>query len=167
MIPRKIVTKVVFCIENESYKDYLKTHFRNSDEFFMDYEEFAFRVSEDPNGFLILQSDTYEYDMIEMCKKLKRLFSDHVKIILLSSDYQMNEYAHTIVDCFLQYPVSRLELMDAISKLSNKKRKILLIDDSKLVHKHICPPLEEEGYETFSAMDGQEDWKWLKKFFPI
>lgn len=65
--------------------DYLKTNFQDSDDSFVDYAQFAFRVAEDPQGILIIQSDIYEYD---------------------------------------------------------------LIDDSKLVHKYICPPLQEEGYET-------------------
>lgn len=125
--------KIFFCIENEIYCDYLKTHFKDLHEFFIDYEQLAYQVSEDPQGILILQSDSREYDIIEMCKNLKRLFANNIKILLLSSDYQVYEYAQTAVDSFLQFPISKPELMHAISELSEKKRKILLIDDSKLV----------------------------------
>ncbi|MCB1159543.1 MAG: response regulator, partial [Leptospiraceae bacterium] len=158
--------KIFFCIENEIYCDYLKTHFKDLHEFFIDYEQLAYQVSEDPQGILILQSDSREYDIIEMCKNLKRLFANNIKILLLSSDYQVYEYAQTAVDSFLQFPISKPELMHAISELSEKKRKILLIDDSKLVHKHICPPLKEEGYEVYSAMDGQEGLEMAEKIFP-
>jgi len=166
MIERKKVTKILFCVENEIYRDYLKSQFRDSDEFFINYEQFAFHVAEDPQGVIILQSDTHEYDFIETCKKLKRMFSDKIKILFLSSDYNVQEYAQTVTDAFLQFPVSRDELTSAINELIEKKRKILLIDDSKLVHKHICPPLLEEGYEVYSAMDGQEGLEMAIKILP-
>jgi DNA-binding response OmpR family regulator len=166
MRTESIVTKLLFCVENELYRDYLRTNFRTTDENFVDYDQFAFRVAEDPQGILVLQSETHEYDVIEMCKKLKRLFADTIKIVLLSADYQVQAYSHTVVDAFLQFPVSRQELMAAIGQLADKKRKILLIDDSKLVHKHLCPPLAEEGYETFSAMDGQEGLEMAQQILP-
>jgi hypothetical protein len=121
------LNKLLFCIENESYSDYLKSNFRTLDDNFVDYQQFALRVSEDPQGILILQSDEHEYDVIEMCKKLKRLFADTIKIVFLSSDYLVHEYSQTVVDAFLQFPVSREELLEAIEKLTDKKRKILLI----------------------------------------
>ena len=166
MIQRTKLTKILFCVENEIYRDYLKNNFRDSDEFFINYEQFAFHVAEDPQGVLILQSDKHEVDFIETCKKLKRMFSDKIKILFLSSDYHVQEYARTVSDGFLQFPVSRDELTIAINELIEKKRKILLIDDSKLVHKHICPPLIEEGYEVFSAMDGQEGLEMAENILP-
>lgn len=156
MMRNRSLGKVVFCIENELFRSYLKSTLRPDDEFFIDYREFALKVAEDPQGILVLQSDSHEYDMLEMCKKLKRLFPDTIKIVLLSADYRVQEYAHTSIDRFIQFPVSRDDLVAALNDLVHKKRKILLIDDSRLVHKHICPPLAEAGYETFSAMDGQE-----------
>ena len=166
MKERKRVTKILFCVENEVYRDYLKAHFRDGDEFFINYDQFAFHVAEDPQGIIILQSDSKEYDFIETCKRLKRMFSDKIKILFLSSDYHVSEYAKSVTDRFLQFPVSRAELTQAINELIDKKRKILLIDDSKLVHKHICPPLIEEGYEVYSAMDGQEGLEMAEKVLP-
>ena len=89
--------KLLFCIENDLYRDYLKTNFRTEDEIFIDYRQFVFQVAEDPQGILILQSESHEYDIIEMCKKLKRLFPDTIKIVFLSADYQVQEYAHTVI----------------------------------------------------------------------
>ena len=160
------VTKMLFCVENGLYREYLKTHFATPNDHFIDYEQFAVRVAEDPQGILILQSDSFEHDIIEMCKRLKRLFAESLKIVLLSADYQVHEYAHTVVDAFLQFPVSHTDLTNAIGQLTGKKRRILLIDDSKLVHKHLCPPLEEEGYETFSAMDGMDGLEMAKSIQP-
>jgi DNA-binding response OmpR family regulator len=167
MIPRnKSLGRLLFCIENDLYRDYLKATFRSEDEIFIDYRQFVFQVAEDPQGILVLQSESHEYDIIEMCKRLKRLFPDTIKIVLLSADYRVQEIAHTVIDRFLQFPVSRDDLIFALNELAHKKRKILLIDDSKLVHKHICPPLAEEGYETFSAMDGQEGLEMAQAIVP-
>lgn len=158
--------RLLFCIENSSFRDYIGATFRTTDESFVQFDQFVFHVAENPQGILILQSETHENELIDMAKRLKRLFSDTVRIILLSSDYQVHEYAQTVVDGFLQFPVTRDELVESIRKLAQKKRKILLIDDSKLVHKHLCPPLVEEGYETFSAMDGQEGLEMAQQILP-
>ncbi|NBV87330.1 MAG: response regulator, partial [Verrucomicrobia bacterium] len=160
------VTKMLFCVENGLYRDYLKSHFFTPNDHFIDYDQFAIRVAEDPQGILVLQSESHEHDIIEMCKRLKRLFAESLKIVLLSADYQVHEYAHTVVDAFLQFPVSHDELTAAVGQLTEKKRKILLIDDSKLVHKHLCPPLLEAGYETFSAMDGMDGLEMARTIQP-
>ena len=156
MNPESNGRKILLCVENDLFRTYLKSSFQISDASFVDYDQILHKVAENPQGIIILQSDSHEHEIIEMCKKLKRLFADNIKIGLLSADYQVQEYAQTIVDAFLQFPVTRQEMLEALGLLSEKKKKILLIDDSKLVHKHLCPPLQEEGYETYSAMDGQE-----------
>ncbi|MEI8093453.1 MAG: response regulator [Spirochaetales bacterium] len=161
-----LANKLLFCVEDRFFRDYLESHFQTKDDSFVDYDQFVYRVAEDPRGVLVLQSETHEYDVIEMCKKLKRLFGSTIKIVLLSADYQVQEYSKTVVDAFLQFPVSKEELVMALGQLVETRRKILLIDDSKLVHKHLCPPLAEEGYETFSAMDGQEGLEMAQKILP-
>jgi len=158
--------RLLFCIENDLYRAYLKATFRSEDEIFIDYREFVFQVAEDPQGILVLQSESHEHEILEMCKKLKRLFPDTIKIVLLSADYQLQEYAHTVIDRFIQFPVSRDDLIAALNELAHKKRRILLIDDSKLVHKHLSAPLTDAGYEVFSAMDGQEGLERAQELVP-
>lgn len=158
--------RLLFCIENDLYRKYLKATFRAEDEIFIDYREFVFQVAEDPQGILVLQSEEHEYETLEMCKKLKRLFPDTIKIILLSADYHVQEYAQTVTDRCLQFPLSRDDLVAALNELAHKKRSVLLIDDSKLVHKHLCPPLAEAGYLTYSAMDGQEGLDRARELLP-
>ena len=62
MMRNRSLGKVVFCIENELFRSYLKSTLRPDDEFFIDYREFALKVAEDPQGILVLQSDSHEYD---------------------------------------------------------------------------------------------------------
>lgn len=153
---RRLSQKLLFCLEDPEYRDYVASQFRLGDDAFVDYDKFVFQVAENPQGILVLQSETHENDLIEISKKLKRLFSESIRIILLSSDYQVFAYARSVVDAFLQFPVSRDDLAATIRELAERKRRLLVIDDSQLVHKHLSPPLVAEGYEVFSAFDGQE-----------
>ncbi len=75
---------------------------------------------------------------------------------MLSADYLTGEEAGASVDAFLQYPVSFDELHAALATLRDTSRRVLLIDDSKLVHSHLVPPLREQGYQVFQAFDGEE-----------
>ena len=123
MKPEAPSPKILFCIEDPLYRGYLEPQVVSGDDAFVAYEQFPFRVAEDPQGILVLQSDNREFDLLEMCKRLKRLFSDAIKIVLLSSDYKTYEYAHTIVDSFLHFPVSFPTLMETTGQLTEKKRK--------------------------------------------
>ena len=158
--------KLLFCLEDESYKAYVASEFKLGNDSFVPYDQFVFQVAENPQGILVLQSDSHENDLIEICKKLKRLFSDTIRVVLLSADYQVYEYARTVVDAFVHFPISKDELVETIRALSEKKRRILVIDDSKLVHKHLVPPLEAEGYEVVSAYDGSQGVEAAKKSPP-
>src|SRR5262249_5818054 len=48
------------------------------------------------------------------------------------------------------------EVQAALGALRDTSRRVLLIDDSKLVHNHLVPPLREQGYQVFQAFDGAE-----------
>ena len=52
-------------------------------------------------------------------------------------------------------PFQGHELASAIERSTRKKRRILLADDSALIHKHTVPILEEAGYEVIEAFDGK------------
>ena len=53
-------------------------------------------------------------------------------------------------------PVKDDDVRKAVAALRDARRRILLIDDSKLVHNHLGPPLRDKGYELFQAFDGEE-----------
>ncbi len=148
--------ELLFCVENPLYTEYLKSQFRLEFDRFVQKSELVQRVAENPNRVLIAQTDFHDDVLLDTLKKMKRVFSETLKIIFLSSDYKIQDYATNVVDVFLHYPCSRDQIISSLDQLESKKKKILVIDDSKLIHKHLCPPLEEEGYEVHSAMDGQE-----------
>ena len=119
-------------------------------------EDLAQAIAEDPTGLLLLQSETAEQGVIELAGRLKRLFGEEIRVLLLSADYQTAEEAGGAADAFVQYPAAAEEVRRVIAALGDTSRRILLIDDSKLVHNHIVPPLRDQGYQVFQAFDGAE-----------
>jgi len=56
----------------------------------------------------------------------------------------------------LQLPFQARELLNAIEDTARGKPRVLLVDDSDLVHRHTVPILEEAGYAVDEAWDGEE-----------
>ena len=154
--------KFIICIENESYRKYLEqslTMIGENSALFIDKKNIPNAVAENKDVILLLQSDNEEYELIEIATKLKRVFSNEIKIIFLSLDYQINQEVSAVVDKFLQFPLSVDDLMAASLEIASPLKKVLLIDDSKLVHKTIVDDLEEAGFEVYQAFDGQEGYE--------
>ncbi|MDA0852754.1 MAG: response regulator [Proteobacteria bacterium] len=105
---------------------------------------------------LILQSEEDEYELIEVASRLKRVFGDKLSILFLSLDYSLEGELSWIVDGFAQFPLSGDELLKKIEKISRAERRVLLIDDSKLIHKTVVQGLSDAGFQVFQAFDGQE-----------
>ncbi|MDM8515204.1 response regulator [Desulfobacterales bacterium HSG16] len=152
------MTKVTLSVENRLYRRYMEKNFAEKRYSVTSVAEknLAQAIAETPPEILLLQSDTSEHSLIELARKLKRIFAQEIKIILLSSDYLTKEDAGAAVDCFFQFPLLFETIEEAIKELQDDTRRILIIDDSKLVHKHLTSPLEEAGYEVFGAENGQE-----------
>ncbi|MCS5683590.1 MAG: response regulator, partial [Acidimicrobiales bacterium] len=123
-------------------------------------------IAEQPSGVLLLQSDRDERALIELSSRLKRLFSDEIRIVLMSANHRTAEEPGNFIDLFVQYPVSFEDLVAALGGLEPTRRCILLIDDSKLVHTMLVEPLKDEGYEVFQAFDGAEGFEMAKRVHP-
>lgn len=159
---------MLLCIENAIYRRYLEHEFTAMGTPFtsVDKEQLGTVIAESPNGLLLLQSESFEYGLIDLSARLKRIFGDDIKVLLLSADYRTSEDAGHSVDAFLQFPASIDEVLGAVGTLSDRGRKVLLIDDSKLVHNHLGPPLRGEGYQVFDAFDGVEGLELAKQIVP-
>jgi DNA-binding response OmpR family regulator len=77
-------------------------------------------------------------------------------LVLLSPDGADEALARSHGAAFLRVPFSGTDLLEAIGDAGRGKRRILLVDDSLLIHRHTAPILEGAGYEVTSAMDGAE-----------
>jgi DNA-binding response OmpR family regulator len=123
-------------------------------------------VAEDPESVLLLQSDTAEPEILEVARRFRRVFADKIRILILSADYATEEEAISSADSFLHYPASATQVRDALKRLGDRTRRILVIDDSRLVHSHLVPPLKAEGYEVAEAFDGQEGLDLARQLAP-
>lgn len=56
----------------------------------------------------------------------------------------------------LRVPFSPVEVLEVVGSATRRKKQILLVDDSVLIHRHTTPILEEAGYEVLAAFDGAE-----------
>jgi DNA-binding response OmpR family regulator len=149
---------LMLCIEDPLYRLYLEEELTERGVPFTSVARgtLSQTVVENHQGVLILQTETDEPEAIEFVGRVKRLFSEEFVVILLSADSRTEEEAGNSVDGFLQYPTSWDTIQAVISRLKDSNRTILLIDDSKLVHNHVVPPLKEAGYRVLQAFDGAE-----------
>jgi CheY-like chemotaxis protein/class 3 adenylate cyclase len=58
----------------------------------------------------------------------------------------------------IQLPFQALELLTAVESSAQGRLRVLLADDSELIHRHTVPLLVEAGYEVEEAWDGEEAW---------
>tara|TARA_E500000331_G_scaffold307280_1_gene312079 strand:+ start:2089 stop:4134 length:2046 start_codon:yes stop_codon:yes gene_type:complete len=157
-----------FCIENDFYRNYLT---RNCDDEHISYRNLELidlpgTISANPNAVILLQSESKEQNIIDLSAKLKLLFGSDVKSILLSTDYRVATEVEFKFDEFIHFPADFEQIINSITKVLNASKKILLIDDSKLIHKNLVPPLSENGYEVFQAFDGLEGLQQAKTIRP-
>ena len=160
--------KLYFCVENPLFKKYLETTSAYDDEdiVFIEKEKLPELLAENQSTILVLQSDQSEIETIELSSRLKRVFGKALKIIYLSCDYKIKDDVGRIADLFLEFPISVEEILSESRKIEQSQRKILLIDDSKLVHSSIVPGLENAGFTVVQAFDGLEGLEMARKERP-
>ncbi len=56
----------------------------------------------------------------------------------------------------IQLPFQGQDLLSAVERSAEGKLRVLLVDDSDLIHRHTVPILTGAGYEVTEAWDGQE-----------
>ena len=151
-------SKLIFCIENKDFKEYLKAINDKTDEQikFLDIENVPRSVAENPDATLVLQSDVNENIFFDIGKKLKGVFFKELKVIFLSFDYLIKADALKGFSSFIQAPCSLDVIIEEANRLNDHRKRVLLIDDSKLVHKNLVGPLKEKGFIVEQAFNGQE-----------
>ena len=160
MITQKVKdgSDLVFCIENDDFRAYLTSVSArmNLKTQFFSVENIPRTISDKPNATLILQSDKNEGIFFDIAKKLKGIFFKDLKIIFLSFDYLIKTDALKSFSSFLQAPCSIDDILIEAERLNESRKRILLIDDSKLVHKNLVDPLKSKGFIVEQAYNGQE-----------
>ncbi|HRG48784.1 MAG TPA: response regulator, partial [Leptospiraceae bacterium] len=149
---------IYVCVDNPLLSEYLSNELSINKFAFekISFAELTLKISELKKSLLILQTDEDEYHLIELSRRLKMFYGYETRIIFLSADYKTEEDASNVTDKFFQMPVTFKEIENSIQKFLTDTHKILVIDDSKLVHNHLVPPLANEGYKVFEAFNGKE-----------
>ena len=152
---------LIICVENANYAEYLRMSFAEHDlsAKFVEIENLPRFVSEEPKSTLVLQSNTMENILFDIGKKLKGIFFKDLKVIFMSFDYQLTSDSQKSFSSFLQAPASFDQIISEANRLSQLRKKVLLIDDSKLVHKNLVGPLRQKGFEVEQAFNGEEGVK--------
>ena len=150
--------EIFLCIENKYYEKYLIHHFKKNKLKFsiLEINEIANAISSNPDSILIIQSESEEQLIINLTAKLKSIFGNDIKAILLSTDYKIADEVEHKFNAFIHFPAEFSQVIFHINKILDSSKSILIIDDSKLVHNHLKPPLESEGYRVLQAFDGKQ-----------
>jgi DNA-binding response OmpR family regulator len=84
----------------------------------------------------------------------------NVPLVLVSTEETDREAARAArLSGFLRVPFQANEVVGALGVSTRDKAVVLVADDSELVHRHVTPMLEEQGYEVVHAYDGAEALK--------
>lgn len=150
--------ELIFCIENADYRTYLELATRQVeiDAKFLEIENVPRTISDYPGATLVLQSEKNEGKFFDVAKKLKGIFFKDLKVIFLSFDFLMKVDAMKSFSSFLQAPCALEDILREAEKLTESRKRILLIDDSKLVHKNLAEPLRAKGFIVEQAYNGRE-----------
>lgn len=150
--------ELIFCIGNADYRTYLELATRQVeiDAKFLEIENVPRTISDYPGATLVLQSEKNEGKFFDVAKKLKGIFFKDLKVIFLSFDFLMKVDAMKSFSSFLQAPCALEDILREEEKLTESRKRILLIDDSKLVHKNLAEPLRAKGFIVEQAYNGRE-----------
>ena len=95
------------------------------------------------------------FDLCDQIREEAKL--QRTRIVFLSQDESNREKAFQHrASHFLVMPISREETARIVEGIVQRRHTILFVDDSKLQHQTIVPPLVAEGYDVLEAWNGQE-----------
>jgi DNA-binding response OmpR family regulator len=97
-------------------------------------------------------------DGFELCHRMReKEFTRGIPVILLSERMEDEERAVSAgANAFLVIPFSGNELLEIARGLTGKKKRVLIVDDSKLIHKRTGTFLRDQGFEVLEAFDGAQ-----------
>jgi DNA-binding response OmpR family regulator len=148
----------VLAIENNVFRNYLVKNFvsENRDHIVIEPHKLFLDLEKIRNSVVLLQAEGDEEAGLQVAKRLKRFLGIDVKIIFFGGDERSRDDALNVCESFLKAPSPMAVVTETVDALVAAVRKVLLIDDSKLVHSQLVPAIVEEGYEVHEAFNGKE-----------
>ncbi len=117
---------------------------------------------------LVVQWEPEELDIARL-KQLLRGFpeTEQLPLIVLSPQLEHENRALALgADAFLEFPSQVDQFKECVKNLLHKRKKILLIDDSQVIHDYVRITLKKEPFELFHAYNGREGLELLSAHHP-
>ncbi|NBU99825.1 MAG: response regulator, partial [Spirochaetia bacterium] len=109
----------------------------------------------------------FSYLLSQLVLKRK---TNHILLPVINFDVEFDKVESLIksipIYSSIKEKVEFEEVEQTIINIADKTHKILLIDDSKLVHNHLIPSIKNEGYDVYEAFDGLSGLEMTKKIKP-
>ncbi len=104
----------------------------------------------------------------ETCRELKNAEKTKEIPIVIVSGEQVDEQhaADARADMFLKIPFTESALIEITAKLVSRKNRVLMVDDSKVIHSRTGKFLTEQGFLVLHAYDGDEGFEIAKREKP-
>jgi adenylate cyclase len=115
------------------------------------------RVRSEQPKILLMQLDTGGIDIVQTNRLLRSLpETRNTYIVALSTNAEAEEEAlNAGADGFLLFPFDEKRLSEILEASRIRRKRILLIDDSKVIHEYIKGILKNEPYDLLHAFSGQ------------
>jgi adenylate cyclase len=98
---------------------------------------------------------------------INRLLNTKIIFVIYSfSNVSKNEEENFKNVSFLKFPIEQDEFKNQLSKIIEKKKIVLYVDDSKVMHSQIAKFLKANNFIVFQAYNGEEGLKILPKCKP-
>ena len=117
---------------------------------------------------LVVEWEAPEIDIQELKALLRRFPETETLPLLVISPALENENRALALgaDAFLEFPTQSHTFQDCIRPLFQERKKILLIDDSQVIHDYVRITLKKEPFELFHAYNGREGLELLSACRP-
>lgn len=115
-------------------------------------------VNSQETSLVIVQSDVAEINGFAATETLKKSEKTQaLPVIFISTSIDDEKSAIKVgADVFLRIPFGEAEFIDAVNHLLETKKRILLVDDSTVIHKRTGDFLRKSGYIVIDAYNGLE-----------
>lgn len=116
------------------------------------------KVRDIHSNVLIMQLDMDGIDLAETCRLLRSSNETRNIFILALSTYfeAEREALDSGADGFINFPFDEDKLSTILEASQSRRKKILLVDDSRVIHEMIKGILKNESYELIHAYHGKQ-----------
>jgi len=132
-----------------------------------DGDELLMRLSEANPDLLILQNQFHTKDGFKLYESIRKIsgFQDTPVLMIMNGDWT-TRCQEAGIRYRIQIPFEADQLVSLVTTIFSRGRTILLVDDSRIIHKDLGEFLRSHGYYVLEAYDGEEGLERIRQFQP-